>query len=297
MLNGPRPLHCMKKSEIEEQLKVAMGERWSIVNRRLYEMDNIPNARDLGGIRVADGRRIKRGRLFRSALLTYGSERDMALLRDELRIGCVVDLRTQYEISHLADRMLDDAEYVNMPIFDKDNNMWFEMAKFPGDESEKLRQFALTEIAKEMTRNMYIGFVADEFCQLQYAAFVEKLLDINGTQNVLWHCSQGKDRTGLVTAFLLFALGCDKQTVVNDFALTNYYYKDLVDRDLRKLYDAGGNREDASVVESMLGVRVDFFEAALDYIVRTYGSIDNYLHDILVITPEEQEYLRQIYLE
>ena len=281
----------------KEQLIAAMGDRWDDINNRLYEMESIPNARDLGGIVTADGKRIKRGRLFRSALLTYGSDSDIALLRDDLQIGCVIDLRTTYETSRVADREIEGATYINMPVMDWDNNLWFEMFKFPGSEAEQLRAFAKTDMAKRMTRHMYIGFVMDEYCQLQYAAFLQKLLEIDGGTNVLWHCSQGKDRTGLVAAFLLFALGCDRQAVVDDFAITNHYYRNVVDVAVSQLYAVGGTVDDASVVEALQGVRVDYFEAALDKLDEEYGSIDTFLRDILLITPANRQRLRELYLE
>ncbi|MBR1517217.1 MAG: tyrosine-protein phosphatase [Bacteroidales bacterium] len=274
-----------------------MNGRWTDVQRRMARLDGVPNARDMGGLPTADGRHVKHGRLFRSALLTNASDEDIAFLHDVLHIECVVDLRTAYEVGKVPDCPIPGADYINMPILDKNNNMWMEMAKLPGTEPQRLRSFARTEMSKRMTRHMYTGFVMDEFCQLQYAAFIELLLNENREKNVLWHCSQGKDRTGLIAAFVLFALGCDRQTVVNDFALTNLYYKDVLDEALRQLREEGGSDDDATVIEAMIGVRVDYFEAALDNIDREFGSIDNYLNDILVVTPDDRRMLQSIYLE
>lgn len=281
----------------EDEISQAMGSRWSDVNRRLARLDGVPNARDLGGMPTTDGRKVKHGRLFRSALLSNASDQDIAFLHDQLKIDYVIDLRTTYEVNKTPDRPIPDAEYINMPISDRNNNMWIDMAKLPGTEPERLRTFARSDKSKTLTRQMYTGFVTDEFCQLQYAAFIENLLNQNSQKNILWHCSQGKDRTGLIAAFVLFALGCSRQTVVEDFALTNLYYKDVVDMALWQLHDEGGNDSDASVVEAMLGVRVDYFEAALDYIDTAFGSIENYLNDILVVTADNRKRLQDIFLE
>ncbi|MBQ9546183.1 MAG: tyrosine-protein phosphatase [Bacteroidales bacterium] len=281
----------------EANLANAMGSRWNSTNQRLARLDSVPNARDLGGLRTTDGRTIKHGRLFRSAVLASASENDVAFLRDELGINSVVDLRTAYEVNRKPDIAIEGTEFINMPIVDKRNNFWMEMLKHPGTLPEKIQSFARSAISKRMMSHMYTGFVMDEFCQLQYAAFLERLIDEGSNKNILWHCSQGKDRTGLISAFLMFALGCNRDTVVEEFALTNYYYKEVVDEALRQLYDSGGDKNDASVIEALLGVRVDYFEAALDHIDLQFGSMENYLSDVLVLTTENRKQLQSIYLE
>ena len=260
-------------------------------------LEGVPNARQLGGIVTADGRRVKQGLLFRSAILTGATDADLHRLRNDLGIGYVIDLRTLYEVSHWPDQPVPGCQYVNMPISDDDNNIWLTMARCDGaDDEERLINFAFTEQAKSMTRHIYVGYMDDEFCQLQYAAFLDKLLHAPDGA-VLWHCSQGKDRTGLVSAFLLFALGCDRQTVVEEFDLTNEAYQLDVDRVCRRLRQMGGTPEDESVVTTLLGVKTSYFEDALDHVDSNYGSMERYLHEVLVLTDQEIIALKNKYLE
>ncbi|MBQ0016795.1 MAG: tyrosine-protein phosphatase [Bacteroidales bacterium] len=266
------------------------------LNDYLLALEMVPNARDLGGIRTQDGRVVKKGKLIRSGMLAHASEADIIYLRDTLHINTVIDLRTAYEVSKSPDQFVPGVRSISMPVQDKKNNLWVAMSKLPGSEPERLRAFARTDLGKEMTRKMYKGFVTDEFCQLQFAAFLELLATRHSERPILWHCSQGKDRTGLTAALLLFALGCDRATVVNEFRLTNVYYQDAIDFAVAKLREEGGTDEDVSVIEAIMGVRVDYFEDALDLIDSEYGSMERYLREVLVLTEEDIVSLRSMYL-
>ncbi len=263
----------------------------------INNLEMVPNARDLGGVRTVDGRVVKKGKLLRSGMLAHASDSDLDYLHNVLGVSLVIDLRTAYEVSKTPDKLVVGARCMNMPVQDKRNNMWQAMASFPGTEPERLQAFARTDKGKEMTRKMYIGFLSDEYCQLQFAAFLELLATQRKDRTILWHCSQGKDRTGICCSLLLFALGCDRATVVKEFSLTNDFYRDMIDMAVEQLKANGGTDEDATVIESILGVKIDYFEAALDYVDATYGSMDNYLHDVLLLSVEDREALRNNFLE
>lgn len=259
--------------------------------------DNIPNTRQLGGIRTADGRCVREGLLFRSALLNQASERDMERLQHELHIGYVIDLRTAFEVEHWPDRRIPGTQYINMPLEDGDNNMWVLMAHMPGkDDEEKLFNFARTEQSHRMSKIIYTGYVTDEFCQLQFAAFLNTLVQAPEVP-ILWHCTQGKDRTGLTAALLLFALGCDRETVVREFARSNDSYLDQLNASLARFRQQGCTEEEEHVVTTLMGVKTSYFEDALDLVDTFYGSMDRYLREILVLREEEIDILKQKFLE
>lgn len=273
----------MQKSEISYE-KQSLG------------LDSVPNARHFGTYVGADGRKVNGKLLFRSGLLLMATEHDLSALEDQYHISCVIDLRTPYEIGKMPDKTVEHARALNMPVMDRNNNIWMTMAKVEGcNNEEKLLNFARTDTAKEMVKKMYIGFVEDEFCQLQFAAFIETLLHAKGP--VLWHCSQGKDRTGLASAFILAILGVDRETIIKDFDLTNTSYQPTVDKLAAKLRQLGGTDADVEVIQSLEGVNTKYFKDALDFIDQKYGSMDNYIKEIFVLTDEEINMLRNKYLE
>lgn len=265
---------------------------------RSIHFDGIPNARQLGGIVTAEGLRVKNGLLFRCGVLSRASDADIAKLTDELHIRHIIDLRTAFEVGHETDRFVPHCTYVNMPLNDQDNNIWTLILDYEGDSFlDKMLRFSFTEQAKTMTRKLYTGYVTDEFCQLQFAAFLHTLANLPDGNPLLWHCTQGKDRTALTAALLLFALGCDREAVVADFDYSNVPYRKAVEQACQQLRDMGGSREEEKVAETLIGVTTPYFEDALDLIDREYGSMDNYLRDILVVSDKDIETLKERYLE
>lgn len=264
--------------------------------RQAIGLEGVPNARQLGSYINKEGRRVKHGVLIRCGMLGQATDRDLQLLKEQYHVNYVFDLRTAYEVSHWPDRPIEGATYVNMPIQDEKNNFWKLILEAPGDTTEeKLIHFAMHPKANSMMKQLYIGMVSDEYCQLQYAALLDRIIRSDGT--MLWHCTQGKDRTGLGTAFLLAALGFDRKTIVDDFALTNIPYQANIDRLSKRLIEKGANNEALETIQAEEGVSVKNFEAALDYIDQEFGSMENYIKQIFVLTNEELETLKDKFLE
>lgn len=272
-----------------------------IINELRYDkqaigLEGVPNARQLGSYISRDGRRIKHGVLIRCGVLNKATDSDLKLLKEKYHVNYVFDLRTAYEVNRWPDRIIEDATYVNMPIQDDNNNFWQLILEAPGDTAEeKLINFAMNPKANPMMKQLYVGMVSDEYCQLQYAALLDRILRSEGT--MLWHCTQGKDRTGLATAFLLAALGFDRKTIVDDFALTNVPYQPNIDRLSLKLKLRGANKDAFEAIQAEEGVSIKNFEAALDYIDQNYGSMENYIKEIFVLTDDELDTLKDKFLE
>lgn len=272
-----------------------------IINELRYDkqaigLEGVPNARQLGSYISRDGRRIKHGVLIRCGVLSKATDSDLKLLKEKYHVNYVFDLRTAYEVNRWPDRIIEGATYVNMPIQDDNNNFWQLIMESPGDNAEeKLLNFAMNPKANPMMKQLYVGMVSDEYCQLQYAALLDRILRSEGT--MLWHCTQGKDRTGLATAFLLAALGFDRKTIVDDFALTNVPYQPNIDRLSLKLKLRGANKDAFEAIQAEEGVSIKNFEAALDYIDQNYGSMENYIKEIFVLTDDELDTLKDKFLE
>ena len=114
---------------------------------------------------------------------------------------------------------------------------------------------------------------------------------------VLWHCSEGKDRCGLVSAFLLFILGCDQKTVIEDYLLTNlaalrkaglYYFLVLL---------LTRSRDKARKIQGVFMAEEDYIKTALTAVEERYGSMDWYLRQIIGITEEEINSFRKYILK
>lgn len=114
---------------------------------------------------------------------------------------------------------------------------------------------------------------------------------------VLYHCTQGKDRTGIASALLLAALGADRETIIADFDATNHVYGADVKKYSRRVRFWGGKEDEVGVVKAFLGANTENFIKALDEVDRRYGSLEGYLREIIGLTDRDIQVLRERYLE
>ncbi|MDD7740043.1 MAG: tyrosine-protein phosphatase, partial [Lachnospiraceae bacterium] len=111
--------------------------------------------------------------------------------------------------------------------------------------------------------------------------------------SVLWHCTEGKDRCGLLTAVLLCALGVDRDTIMEDYLLTNevngpkaeYYYQMLI--------SAGKSESEAKIVKDIFLAKEEYLNAAFASIDELYKNDSEFLRDGLNIPQELIERFRR----
>ena len=160
----------------------------------------ILNMRDLGGLKTADGRTLRRGVLFRSANLSAAEPGELE------GISAVIDLRTSRERQELPDRCCG-MDYLPIPIFD---------VTTPGITHEKR---ALETNPPDMTR-LYVKLVSERADSLGRVLRAIMEHDFS-TGAILWHCTEGKDRCGITTALLLETLGVSRSAIMEDYLKTN----------------------------------------------------------------------------
>lgn len=267
---------------------------------RTLSFEGIENARELGGLVVQDGRSIRRGALVRSGELSKASDADVALLKERFALSDVFDFRFEAERSSKPDREMEGV-----------TNTWLStlpqayLASFTAgradttttqstDLLEALTQYSFHPKAQEMAAGLYPAIVSDTTSQRRYGEFLRGVLNAKG--GALWHCSQGKDRCGWGSAFVLAALGASRETIVEDFAISNVSYAQTIDVISAKIVEQGGGDAELSFIRAMVGVSVENFESTLDLIDAQYGSLQNYLEQALGFTAAEQENMKQKYL-
>ena len=174
---------------------------------RLVRLEGCFNFRDLGGYATRDGRRVRWRRLYRSDALHHLSDADLRHVRDELGVRTLVDLRSSAERRGEPASLLAAPPVMahHVPLFDRERS---------GDSPS----LPLAEIYLMLLR------VARE----PIARAVRVLAA--GDAPALFHCAAGKDRTGLVAAVLLGALGVRDEDIVEDYAATRHGLGGIVER-------------------------------------------------------------------
>ena len=261
----------------------------------MFILDSIPNARELGGYVLPGGAVIKRGLLLRGGALCNVSEDDATLLRDRYHLKKIFDFRTKTEVRKFPDKEIVGVGYFWMPAFNEEN-MKMEGMAFPEKAYSNLGVW-LSSHAKEpevqyMAKSLYTSMVTREFTQIQYAGFLQNI--VNTTEGaVYWHCSQGKDRTGLGAAFILAALGADRELIMKDYSISAEYYRAELETYLGNV----STEEEKAVLQTFISVNCEYFENALDLIDSTWGSMKNFLTGPLCLGEDDMEILRNRYLE
>jgi len=280
-------------------LIVLMGLFGSHIHAQQFlPVKGITNARDLGGYTTKDGRTVRSGLLFRSASLADAKDKDLAYLAGVPAVK-VVDFRLDFELRGKEDRPVPGADYVRLPVNSSGADINGEDAKeIDKHKNFNVRKFiliaAFNKRAQAIAREMYPTMVTNASCQQQFAAFLRLLVDTDGA--VLFHCTQGKDRTGLASAYILSALGVDRETVIADFDATNAIYAKDVKKLSRRVRFLGGKDEEVEVVKALIGANTDNFVKALELIDAQYGSMDAYLRGPLGLSEADLQVLREKYL-
>jgi len=270
-------------------------------SQRAIAFEGIENARDMGTLVMQDGQTIRTGMLVRSGCLAKASDDDVAVLKEKYRLTDVFDFRFEAEANAAPDRIIDGVSYTHLSTLPTAFIQGFSASRpdttrmDTRDMAAMLMKYAFDPKAQTMARKLYPAIVTDSTAQYYYGEFLRGILRAKG--GVLWHCSQGKDRAGWASAFLLAALGASRETIVADFDLSNQSYAPAVEAMTDRVKGKKGSDEAVAFIRAMVGVSRENFEATLDLIDQRYGSLSGYIENQLGFSKEEQQQLRIKYLE
>jgi protein-tyrosine phosphatase len=170
-------------------------ERW-------LALEGLDNIRDVGGLPLRDGGTTRTGVLLRSASLRHCTPGDVAHLVDEFGLRLVLDLRTRREIDQDGPTALAKAGVETVAL------------SFIPEEGRALPE---TEDRVDPLIHIYLGYLRDRADNVVTAV---RRLAAADAGPALVHCAAGKDRTGVLVALMLDAVGVDRDAVVADYALS-----------------------------------------------------------------------------
>lgn len=249
----------------------------------------IQNCRDLGGMKTTSGAVIKPSLLIRSADLSHASEVDLLTLH-YMGIEDVIDLRTSTEILFDPDRHIPNSSHYHASVYnvtDIESDMGgllktvYDAAQKPMMLGEKVYEICVTDPASIQA----------------WKKFFQILL--GAPKGVLFHCTQGKDRTGIGAALLETALGVNSETILADYLQTNLYTKMQAQHDQTIVEKIFGNQDEmlAEDIEAYMFAHKKWFEATNRAIENGWGSWMNYLQEAIGLTTHDILTLRIKFLE
>ncbi len=261
-------------------------------------LEGVQNARELGGYITSDGLMVKHGLLLRTAKLCDAAPEDIDKLANIYHVGSIVDFRMEPEIEGLEDPEVGIADYFNLDVMMPLDISEIDMSAFDLKEPDMAAIVDACEKIGMLDGRMYIGILEGEPGIRGYREFFDILLRARPGEAVLWHCTAGKDRTGLATMLLLSALGVDEQTVVDDYLLTNDYNRKPADLTTQMLRAQGYDDEFISkAVIAFQLIDEIFIRRTLTHLKENYGSVIGYLTEKLDFTDSEIDELKERYLE
>ncbi|KRM72057.1 tyrosine-protein phosphatase [Lacticaseibacillus brantae] len=249
------------------------------------------NFRDMGGYQTKSGQTLRMHKVIRSAKLDLLSDRDLNFLNN-YGMRYDVDFRSPEEQAKEPDRVPEAAEYYFVPVFPTDET---QAGKKPENLTAKFS--ASPKAGYDNMVETYRDIVNMDNSQKAYRKFFDLLLaNEKPDEALLFHCSAGKDRTGMGAVYLLSALGVDRQTIAQDYLAANDYIQTPLKQMLARVDAEGGSANLRQSMTDLWTVNAGYLQSALDTIDDNYGGMQHYLENTLQLTPAQQADLRALYL-
>lgn len=248
---------------------------------RFYDIKHAKNTRDFYGLENRKGKTIKTHDYVRSCTLDKLKKKDIEKLKN---IKLVIDLRDADEVEEKPDKVKDFTVYKNMPVF-SETTVGVSLGTKSISTLDQLPDMC------EIYRNMVLGEDSIE----HISNIFNEIVNADGA--VLWHCSEGKDRCGVISALFLSILDVPYETIMEDYMATNLVPSKNKARYYKLILLATRDKRKADAILPFFEAREEFLNAAFDGINEKYGSVDIYLRDAIGITSEIKEALKAKCLE
>lgn len=226
----------------------------------LLPMEGAFNVRDLGGYPGARGRSLRKRRFIRAGSLSGLTEKGK---EDMLALGidCVVDLRSTREVTVAPDVLPEGAgiDRYHVPMLDyiQSNIISGDYSTFPTSMPEMYR--GLLDGGRDDLLKVFRVFANPRY------------------NTVLFHCTAGKDRTGITAMLLLLLAGVDEADVVEDYSWSE-----------RLIAPLEGAESDPNIPPYVFSSKPENMQEAIGHLSQCYGSARDYLAKA-GLTTEEQE--------
>lgn len=239
------------------------------------------NFRDIGGAPTsASNESVRTGRVFRADGLAQLTDRAREDLR-ALGIATVIDLRDIGERAKLPDA-LDGlgVDHIELPIFE---DHFFPSRPLSREEMQAAAEETSMDLSDRSLGRIYDLMITHFGSRLALAV---DTVTAHSDGGVVFHCSAGKDRTGVVAAFLLELLGVSREGIIDEYSITSEHLSgEFLDSITRHFADAGIS---GNLVETATAAPPELLAGILDTLVAEEGGVEAYLlrHGMDPSTPD-----------
>ncbi len=234
----------------------------------------VNNTREFGGYEGAGNKFIAFGHLYRSGKLSNTTADDLAYL-GSMALSDVIDLRSKSQFSSVPDILPEGVLMHNCPLG----------SDFINDEITKVI------LGEADGYQVMIDFYSADIEESNIRSWIKAFDILEQGGSAMFHCSAGKDATGMTAVLLLSALGVDRETAIEDYTKSDIYLADWIEEQVAEaemIVPGGGER-----LRPMLEAKPEYMETFLETVERQFGSISNFLRHVI---HADVELLQKLYL-
>lgn len=248
---------------------------------------NIRNFRDISGYKNRDGKVMKKNMIFRGGALDRMTQEEADYFENTLAVRHILDFRDEKETEMAKDHPFYMAEYEQISALrvQKHDDNGFNFEEIIKNKMDPEQFQYILGYLKE-------GYKTMAFDNPAYQRLFELLLKNDG--HIYFHCTAGKDRTGVAGFLVMMALGMDEEDAVGEYLLSNEYLKRGIDDLAGQLNIPDEYRR---MCEPLLGVQEDFIRLTIDSVKDKYGSYDEFFDCQYKLDREKRNRLIEIYCE
>ncbi|HEY1414638.1 MAG TPA: tyrosine-protein phosphatase [Caulobacteraceae bacterium] len=249
-----------------------------------FAFEGLDNFRDFGGFPAADSRRLRAGRLYRSASHGRATDADLEALH-ALGISVIVDLRREAERERDPSRRHPEfaCEVIASGAGYDEGDSWLDHITSSDLSPESFRAYMLRYYRDAPFNPRLIDL---------YSRYFQALAEVDGP--VLIHCSAGKDRTGILAALTHHVAGVAPEHAMADYLATNDPVR--LERRLPQvtqvIFEHTGRTLPPETVMVAMGVEAQYLDTAFAAMGERCGDTDRYLAEALGVGPDIQAAVR-----
>lgn len=248
-------------------------------------MQKVMNFRDLGGLKTTDGKTIKKGLFFRSAMLNDATEQDIEFLKS-LKLKHVFDYRDDDELALMKNNPYEliGVSHAHYPVY-LNNKKLLQLKK--SSYLSRIFQRVTLDDVKDTYRHL-------PFNNIGYKAMVKALK--KGEVPIYQHCTAGKDRAGLGSALLLAILGADYNEILQDY-LKSIEIKEYIENKIGGFIPKIMRKRLLRRFEALFIVDKTLLDTSIQAILEKYATIEKYLLQEYQLTQQDISEIREKYTE
>ncbi|MBU2647252.1 tyrosine-protein phosphatase [bacterium] len=254
------------------------------VGERCVAMAGTVNFRDLGGYRAINGKQTRWGRIFRGDSLQRATKTDLQLIK-QMQIGLVFDFRRNEEVEKGPNRFPENhpLDYQHIPVTHGEFNFMNALERLKKNKSDSIRKETIIKGYIENAEN----FATTWGTVLKHLARVD-------CPPLFFHCTAGKDRTGICAALILSVLQIPREIIMSDYLLSNDCIQVVWQRVQTMIQEQG---IDPEKLRPFFTAPEYAMTALLDHLETTYGSVINFVKTKADVSQETIDKMREKILE